>query len=127
MKLAKLFRVCTEDVILRDNQDTIGFFQYEAEPKLLVKYSDEAVYLKEKHEQVRVTHIKVNGESYYGVISPELKPFVDALVSEKVSHLVLAHRAEKALSEGNLSVLKARITLFNTLPWYKRIFRKIKP
>ena len=125
MQEVKLFRVSTEDIILHNFQDYMCFHEYETNPTLFSRSAGEPVYLKEKTHCVPVTHIKVNGESHYGVISPELQVFVNALISEKVQHLVITHRAEKAISEGNLSVLKARITLFNNLPWYKRIFKRI--
>jgi hypothetical protein len=124
MQEVKLFRVSTEDIMLHNFQDYMFSQEYETSPTLFSRSAGEPVYLKEKTHCVPVTHIKVNGESHYGAISPELQVFVDALISEKVQHLVIAHKAEKVLSEGNLSVLKARITLFNNLPWYKRIFQK---
>ena len=126
MQEVKLFRVSTEDIMLHNFQDYMCFQEYETNPTLFSRSAGEPVYLKEKTHSVPVTHIKTyNGESYYGVISPELQVFVDALLAEKLTKLTIDYKASLALAKSESTMLSARITLFNNLPWYKRIFKRI--
>jgi Tfp pilus assembly ATPase PilU len=126
MKRVKLFKISTEDTALYDNQSVMYFREAIRTPHILKVRDNIDYYIDQKTYAVKVMHIGMNGKSYYGVIDPELQPFVDVIVQKEVLLATMPYRQAKREIECTLTALQSEVKTFNELPWYKRIFKKVQ-
>lgn len=129
MRQAKLYTVAEQDIIvsgdtyqLYEKPSTFFPIYVQTDGELSTVYTVEAIDIPVHH--FRRVEAGVRKDDYIAV-EPKLREMIESALAVNYNRALQA-MDERLMIEGSMRIgYERRIEAFNSLPWYKRIFRKV--
>ena len=134
MKEVTLYTVEEQKVIVGDRASFVSYFRKQPLPDLdeFISAGDKMLYSPEigridvpvrkfVRDEVDDKLHYINRIEYYVAIDPELEEMITSAARDRIAELERENRAGRDLVDQ----YETRIDQYNSLPWYKRIFKRV--